>query len=232
MADDFKFSVEAHFADSRPLADVKYDVEKRVKRLLPRDLEQPDALVFSETAKSATTTGTNIIELRVEGAFDTGNLYALRLDYEGPCTPTNQKSWSENMRRTMGRWTEGFARAESLAGASPERFRQLLDEPTERAPHQEDPAAILAIQQSILARLRAGKRFFTAHHEGGTNIKWLGDRFVFQDYGESEDREEFSTEAEFFDRLRKFYDWQARFSWMPHPPPEVEVWKFIDHELN
>jgi hypothetical protein len=232
MPDEFKSSVEAYFSDPRPVFDVKYDVETRVKRLLPRDPEQPDALVFRASEKSATTEGTNTIELRLEAAFDSDNLYALLLDYEGPCTPANQKTWSENMRRTMGRWTEGFTRSEPRPGGSPERFRQLVEGSAERQPDDEDPAAILTMQQSILTRLREGKRFFTADHEGGTHIKWIGDRFVFQDYGESDDREEFTAEAPFLERLRKFYDWKARYSWMPHTPPETEVWRIIDHELK
>src|ERR1035437_11022713 len=32
-------------------------------------------------------------------------------------------------------------------------------------------------------------------------FKWMGDRFVFQDYGESDDREEFTSVAPFFERL-------------------------------
>ena len=139
----------------------------------------------------------------------------------------------------MDRFTEGLARTESRDGASPERFRQVVEETTARErqiasqpPSLEDRAAILAIQEAILTRLRQGKYFFTAHHEGGTHIKWIRDRFVFQDYGESDDREEFTAEAPFFERLREFYDWPARFDWLPHTPPEIEVWRFIDRELK
>jgi hypothetical protein len=60
----------------------------------------------------------------------------------------------------------------------------------------------------------------------------MGDRFVFQDYGESDDREEFTSVAPFFERLRKFYDWKACDDWLPPTPPEIEVWRFIDRELD
>lgn len=88
------------------------------------------------------------------------------------------------------------------------------------------------IQQQILAEMRQGKLFFTAHHEGGTHIKWLGDRFVFQDYGESEEREEFTTDEAFLVRLRQFYDWWSRRDWYPNRPPEIEVWKWIQNQLK
>jgi hypothetical protein len=239
MADEFKFHVEACFDDSRPVLDVKYDVERRVKRLLSRDPERPESLIFRGTSASATTAGTDIIELRLEAAFDTHSLYALRLDYEGLRSPGNEQTWSENLRRTMDRWTEGLKRSECGAGGSPERFREVVDETTIRErqlanqpPRAEDQAEILTAQQSIITRLRRGERFFTAHKEGGTNIGWIRDRFVFQDYGESEDREEFTEDAPFLAQLRKFYDWRARYDWMPHTSPEVEVWRFIERELT
>jgi hypothetical protein len=234
MAGELSFSVEARFADSRPVRDVKYDVERRVARLLPRDPERPDALLFRGTSTSVTTDGTTTIELRLEAVFDTYNLYALRLDYVGG----NEKSWQDNMRRTMDRWMEGLRRSEPLTG-SPERFCQVVEQTTIRErqiasqpPLLADQAAIVAVQQSILVRLRQGKSFFTAHHEGGTNIQWIRDRFVFQDYGESEDREEFTVDAAFLARLRTFYDWRSRYEWLPHSPPEVEVWRFIERELS
>jgi hypothetical protein len=239
MPDEFIFSVEACFADSRPVLDVKYDVEKRVKRLLPRDPERLDALLFRGTSASVTTGGTSTIELRLEAAFDTHNLYALRLEYTGPGSPMNEKTWSENVRGTMDRWTESLMLSESRVGASSDRFHQVVEETTSRErelanqpPREEDLAAISAIQQGILDQLRQGKYFFTANKEGGTHIKLIGGRFVFQDYGESDDREEFSTEAEFFERLRKFYDSPARYDWLPHTPREIEVWRFIDRELG
>ena len=111
-----------------------------------------------------------------------------------------------------------------------QRVRVRADQPLPK----EDPAAILAIQQSILARLHEGRYFFTAHHEGGTHIKWIRDRFVFQDYGESDDREEFTA----LDCLipwsvsRHFYDWRALYDWLPHAPPEIEAWRFIERELG
>jgi hypothetical protein len=231
MADEFKHRVEAYFADSRTVPEVKYDVEKRVKRLLPRDPEQPDALVFRAASKSATTDTISAIELRLEAAFETHNLYVLRLDNHGPRSPVDENGWKENMRSTMDRWTEGLTRSESRVG-SPERYRRLLEGTLEFVPPQEDPAAILAIQQSVLARLHEGRYFFTAHHEGGTHIKWIGDRFVFQDYGESDDREEFTSDALFLERLRRFYDWRARYDWLPHAPPEIEAWRFIERELG
>jgi hypothetical protein len=239
MPDEFTFSVEALFADSRPVLDVKYDVEKRIKRLLTRDPERSETLLFRGISSDVTSAGTTTIELRLEAAFDTHNLYALRLDYEGPRSPVNENIWSENMRRTMDRWTEGLALTESRAGSRPERFRQVVEETTSRErelaqqpPKEEDLAAIAVIRQGILDRLRQGKYFFTAHHEGGTHIKWIQDHFVFQDYGESDDREEFTAVAPFFERLRKFYDWKSRYDWQPHTPPEIEVWRFIGRELE
>jgi hypothetical protein len=96
---------------------------------------------------------------------------------------------------------------------------------------REAEEAIRVIQEGILDALREGKSFSTVHKEGGTNIRLPGDVFVFADYGESSDREEFASPEAFLARLRKFYDWESRRDWYPHPAPEIEVWKYIERKL-
>ena len=49
MPENWNFQVAAYFTDSRPVRDVKYDIEKRVKRLLHRDPERSETLVFRGT---------------------------------------------------------------------------------------------------------------------------------------------------------------------------------------
>jgi hypothetical protein len=238
MPDLWTFRLEGLFSDSRPVLDVKYDIEKRVRQLLPRDHERP-ALVFRNTSRSYTTAGgSTTIELRLEAACDTYNVYALELDAVETSDPANEKRWEQNLRGAFARWTQGLAPAETGGSSSPDRYRQVMEETIAREfelAHRVNPqeeAAIRVIQETILQGLRGGQRFSTAHHEGGTNIRFLGPVFVLQDYGESNDREEFPSSAEFLARLRKFYDGEARRDWYPHAPPELEAWRFILSEMR
>jgi hypothetical protein len=227
----------AYFADSRPVLDVRYDIERRVKRLLPRDPDQPETLVFRGTSDGMGTRSSNTIELRLEAAFDTHNLYLLQLDFI-PDDGRDEQTILDNVKRAIDGWTSKLTLAQKATG-SPERLSQVIAETIAREqelaalpPREEDLAAIREIQEAILKGMRQGKGFFTANKEGGTNIKLVADQFVFQDYGESDAREEFTSDADFLARIRKFYDWPARYDWLPHPPPELEVWKFIERELR
>jgi hypothetical protein len=76
-----------------------------------------------------------------------------------------------------------------------------------------------------------GKRFATAHHEGGTRLYFKGTKFVREDFGLEESLTEFSTDGEMLTCLRNFYDWESRKGTYPHRPPELDVWKFIQREL-
>jgi hypothetical protein len=238
MPNDWTFRAQAHFADSRPVLDVKYDIEKRVRLLLDREPESSGALVFRGSDRSYTTSTTTTIELRLEAAYETHNLYQLRVDVRGERDPDKEKTWEANVSRAFDRWVRGFTLTDAVIPFSPERYRQVVEdtvaselEVRNRVNHDDDEA-IRVIQETILDGLRRGKRFSTGHHEGGTNIGLHGNTFVFQDYGESNEREEFASDAEFLARLRKFYDGELRRDWYPHAPPEIEAWRYIERQMR
>jgi hypothetical protein len=218
--------------------DVKYDIEKRVNRLLPREPDPGGRLVFRAYSTSYTTSGGTTVELRLAAAYETHNLYALQFDACAAADPETQSAREENMSRNFERWTSGLALTEDHAPSSPGRHRQVVEETIAREfqlanyVNKDDGEAIGAIQEAILSGLRHGKSFFTANKEGGTHIRFLGTTFVLQDYGESNDREEFSSAPEFLVRLRKFYDYESRRDWSPHPPPEIEAWRYIERQMR
>lgn len=76
-----------------------------------------------------------------------------------------------------------------------------------KGPESDSPCT--AIQHEILAALRAGAEFCTAHKEGGTTIRWLHGRFVREDYGEWNERAEYTDEATFLAFLRRFFEWES-----------------------
>jgi hypothetical protein len=212
--------------------DVKYDIEKRVNSLLPRDLDQPNRLVFRAYSKSYTDNGGSTVELRLEACSDAHNLYALQFEASAPGDPAKEKVWEANVQRNFDHWTQGLALTDVRMPSSPERYRHVLEFELADPLKPDDAEAIQAVQAEILRDLQEGKSFFTANKEGGTHIRLLNAKFVLQDYGESNDREEFSSSADFLVRLRKFYDWESRRDWRPHAPPEIEAWKFIARQLK
>ena len=234
MPNDWTFRLETCFTDARPVLDVRHDIEKRVNQLLPRDLERP-GLVFRAYSKSYTTSGGTTVELRLEAAYETHNLYAFQFDADGAADPEKQQTWEKNVRLNFEKWTAGLALTEARAPSSSDRYRQVVEETEVELANdvnQEDDGAIRAVQEAILDGLRHSKSFFTANKEGGTHIRFLGTKFVFQDYGESNDREEFSSSAEFLIRLRRFYDYDSRRDWSPHAPPEIEAWRYIERQMR
>jgi hypothetical protein len=238
MPNDWTFRAQAHFADSRPVLDVKYDIETRVRSLLDREPEPSGALVFRGSIRSYDSSAETVVELRLEAAYETHNLYALRLDANGESDPAKEKMWEENLRRAFDRWVNGLALTDALIPFSPDYYRQVVKDTIARElelknrVNTDDDEAIRVIQETILSGLRGGGRFSTAHHEGGTNIRFHGMVFVIQDYGESNDREEFGSDAEFLASLRKFYDWESRRDWYPHVPPEIEAWRYIERQMR
>lgn len=92
-------------------------------------------------------------------------------------------------------------------------------------------AAISAVQQEILAALRAGAEFRTAHKEGGTTIRWQRGRFVRQDYGDWSERAEYTDEAAFLAFLERFFEWESR-SFQKIELPSAQRWGNIRQLLH
>lgn len=103
--------------------------------------------------------------------------------------------------------------------------------PTATAPASRAPdAESAAIQREILAALRSGAEFRTAHKEGGTIIRWRKGRFLREDYGDWSRRESYTNEAAFLAFLWEFFEWQSR-GFQREDIPEPERWRNIQKLL-
>ena len=80
--------------------------------------------------------------------------------------------------------------------------------------------------------MKSGAKFFTSHKEGGTHISWQNGRFVRSDYGESDEREEFTDDGEFLKFLRQFYSWETSRNLYPEKASELTAWKLISRLLQ
>lgn len=86
------------------------------------------------------------------------------------------------------------------------------------------------IQQEILTALRSGAEFKTTHKEGGTTIRWRHDRYVREDYGDWNERVEYTSDSEFLGFLWRFFEWESR-RMQQIEIPEPERWRNIQQLL-
>jgi hypothetical protein len=107
---------------------------------------------------------------------------------------------------------------------SPKRYQEVCEAALHAEKHLD---SVEAIQQVIIAAMKRGYGFSTAHKEGGTSIYWDAARFVRSDYGECNDMTEYKSEAEFLKFLYQFYEWQTRSNVYPDRLPDFDVWKLI-----
>lgn len=141
---------------------------------------------------------------------------------------------NEERRRAeawIGLWTHGLPwQPLPAAGAgSPQRHQALVAAWRTAELAWQD---VGATQRSILEALRRGAWFSTAHKEGGTTIRQVGDGWVAADYGESQQARRFTDAATFLAFLQRFYDHETSRHVWPDRVPEADAWRLIHHRLE
>lgn len=212
--------------------EVKFEIEKTTGALLARDAGQTELLTFS--GPSSCEPYSFQIRLRFEAAMEDRRLYSLSLDVTGPREWVSKEDARKTADRAFTFWIRNLKTAnvtESPEMAPGENYGRLVREALElelqQAGRTEDLAPVQAIQGSILEAMREGASFRTSHHEGGTYVFWDGTRFVREEYGVGESREEYADGKQMLAYVRRLYNSESRRETYPHQPPEVDVWKFI-----
>lgn len=100
------------------------------------------------------------------------------------------------------------------------------------APNVRDDGAIAAAQRAIVAALRSGASFSTAHKEGGTTIRFDGRDYLREDFGESPSLTRFATDEELLAFLRRFYHHEVLRDAGPAGVSEAEAWRWIQRRLE
>jgi hypothetical protein len=165
-------------------------------------------------------------------AEEKSNFYVLHLQMSWSHMPAEYYDYyGKTAQSWFDLWSEGFDRGgveepPFLRGTEYEaRVEEALSEAKRLA-------GVAEIQGEILAALRGGATFATAHKEGGTRIRFEGGRFLRIDYGESEARESFAADAEFLAFLRRFFDSETSRGAATEKFPEEIVWRLILRLLN
>jgi len=225
-----------YFCTSRDPFEVKFEMEKAIRLLLELDTAQTARLTYSGS-DNPPYIGREV-QLRFEAALPEGNWYSFHVAAWVPRNWYTEAEFRGYADRSFGYWIhnlQAFPTLGPVDAASQELYDKRAQEAVEKeerlASEKEDPAPVLALKQEILAALRNGMFFRTAHHEGGTRIYFDGKTFVCSVYGEVESLEVLGTEGEALDCIRELYDWESRKGSFPHRPPELEVWRFIQRQL-
>lgn len=234
--DEWSFEWTRYLVTARDAFEFKHGLEKRTATLLERDTAAGDVLVYR--GDNAVAPNRYRLELTLRGAAEGKLLFRLHLLATAPRQWVNPEKLQQDATRAFDYWLREmeWTADEPAWRGSPEAYRRAMaiavDREAEDRRRREDRTGVAEIQQEILSGLRNGRRFSTAHKEGGTNISFQSGVFVRQDFGESEERLTFRAEGEFLEFLRRFYDWEARREIYPHPPLELDAWKYILAQLR
>jgi hypothetical protein len=215
---------------------VKFAMEKLTANLFkhdPKSLEHPAYI-----CPNAGAFGEIFITLRLEAVFPAERLYSLHAAFKGSRNWLLEAEFLEKSKTAFDYWcsklkvpTEEIPWTQASPILLEQEIRSTLAAEDEAASKREDPAAIAALQQQILASIRSGYVFRSSNKEGNTRIYFNGTHFARRDEGEYPDYITYPTEAEFLTAMRHWHDWNARRDTYPHSPPELDVWRFIQSQL-
>lgn len=213
-----------HFRDPRPPQEIQFGLERSLMFLFTAAMEDGRFVLRGQT----TQVGANYsFELRFDAALPRNNYYTLKVEASWPKEPVdNHDYFRKSAEGWFKFWTRDFGAAHPPAAdeGSPIRYQKLCDAARDAEAHLD---SVSAIQQAIVAAMKAGGSFATSHKEGGTTLRWIERRFVRSDYGDNPDGQIYSSEAEFLIALRKFYDWETSKSYYPGKAPDLAAWKLI-----
>lgn len=213
-----------HFRDKRPPHEIQAALECTLLTPMQPVLEN-DRLSYRATTKVIGIPYEFV--LRFEAALARTYAYSLRIDTSWADTPaTNHDYFRKSCVSWFGSWTRELAEAKATGpGAGvPARYTAACEAARLAEAHLH---SVPILKQEILAAMRAGGSYATAHKEGGTRIRWDRTRFVCADYGESEERRVFSDDNQFLDFLRRFYDSETSRHAYPDKVSDLVAWRLI-----
>lgn len=213
-----------HFRDPRPPHEVQFALERDLMTLFAATM-QNDRLVLTASAKLV---GAQYhFELRFEAALPHTHCYSLRVATSwADAAATHHDYYRHTADSWFSHWTRGFMPADPPAAdaGAPERYQAICAAALNAEAHLD---SVPALQQTIVAAMKQGARFTTSHKEGGTNITWNGTHFVRSEYGDYPDHITYTTEAEFLEVLRKFFDGETSRNAYPEKVSELVAWRLM-----
>lgn len=219
---------------------MKYAVEKMTKQLLQREPIDLKALVLCYAGTSSA--GGHPCTVRLELVAVCGVRYLYRFTNESSAP----RRWEEYLHfttaceRRFAHWC-GQLNIVEKERAWPSALRTSLEICVLSVIAAEDAAAlvvedmgpVIALQRQVLDALRGGMGFFTAGKEGGSHLFFADNAYRRNDYGTDIDLSAtYADDASMIACLRSFFDWDTRQDSYPHSKPELEVWQYIQSQLQ
>jgi len=213
-----------HFCDKRPPHEVQFALERELMTLFTAAMDDGKLRLLAEGEVNGAR---HRFELRFEAALFRKNCYSLRVEVSWAGQPAAHRDYFRKTTDSwFGLWTRDLMAANppGEGEGSADRYRRL-SEAALQAEAQLD--SVGAIQQAIVAGIKRGGSYSTAHKEGGTNIFWRDGVFVRSDYGDYPDHKQFADEAEFLKMLRQFCQWDVTRNAGKRQFSDFDTWKLI-----
>lgn len=213
-----------NFRDTRPPQDIQAALERTLVAPM-RPAHENGRLCYHATVN--VTGAAYVVVLRFEAALVRTYAYSLRIDVSWAEMPaTHHDYFRKSCVSWFDFWTREFSAAPSPGPGDGDIVGYMAA--CEAARQAEaDLATVPVLQQAILAAMRAGASYTTAHKEGGTTIRWDCGHFVRTDYGESNECRKFPDDAQFLAFLRRFYDWEVSRNTAPDKVSDLDAWRLM-----
>jgi hypothetical protein len=220
---------DVYFRDSRPPHQIQAHFEGVLGTLFRPEF-QGSKLVFRAAAK---LTGCPYgLELRFDAALPNQNCYTLKIHASWANLPPDSHAF---FRNSFEHWVTYWTKPLQIASApeddegSTERYRALAEQTLAM---EAQLSTVAAVQDALLAQMRKGATFSTAHKEGGTILRWQGSHFTRTDFGESDLKQTFDDDSTFLTFVHAFYDWDTSSHVYPNKVSELDAWKLILRKLS
>ena len=213
-----------YFRDKRPPHEVQFELERGIGTLFTPSVEEG---MMCLRAKANIVGADYDFLLRFEAALPEWNCYSLRAKAVWGELPSDHADY---YRKTAGswfkHWTSEFIAANSplASQSSAGRYRQHCEQALSAEEHLD---SVDAIQQTIIAAMKNGARFYDSHKEGDTNIFWKQERFTRSDIGDYPDERHFNVEGDFLKMLYQFCHWDATRNFDKDQFSEIDTWRLI-----
>jgi hypothetical protein len=171
------------------------------------------------------------IRLVYEAAFPNEDAYTFYMHCDLSEAPKDLPAYQRSADSWFSVWTREWKAPtkQSNAKSSEDLYATRTAEWLRVHESLQDP---VQLQAMILDGMRQGATFSTAHKEGGTVIRYIENRWVRSDYGESDAYEIFRTPESFLAFLRQFYDFETSRNNWPNKVPEATAWRLIYRHLR
>ena len=123
-------------------------------------------------------------------------------------------------------WTKDFTPANPPEGAenSSEQYASVSEAAEQAEAHLN---SVDAIQQAIVAGLKAGRTFSNSHKEGGTVIAWRNGKYVRDSYGDDPLLEQLPDEASLLKAVWHFNEGDITRHALYYKISDLDMWKLI-----